>query len=83
MSEIKEKVITIIVNGRIKEVEEKKISYQQIINLAFDEIVQSPNVVYTVKYSKGKHEDKGSMVEGDTINAKEGMIINVTKTDKS
>ncbi len=84
MNKGKDKVTKVIINGRVKELDdEKKISYQEIINLAFGQVVHNPNIVYTVKYSKGKHEDKGSMVRGDIINAKEGMIINVTRTDKS
>jgi hypothetical protein len=83
MSEIKEKVVTIIVNGREKEVDEKKISFEEIIEIAFGQVEQNPNVVYTVKYSLGKNEDKGSLVEGETIKVKKGMVINATKTDKS
>jgi hypothetical protein len=80
---VKEKVINIVVNGREKEVYEKKLSYQQVVILAFGQVAQGANIVYTVKYSKGTHEDKGSMVEGDEITVIEGMIINVTRTDKS
>ncbi|MDR4888368.1 multiubiquitin domain-containing protein [Fredinandcohnia sp. QZ13] len=83
MNKDKGKVFNLIINGRMKEVDEKKLSYQQVINLAFGQVVPTPNIVFTVKYSKGKHEDKGSMVEGDVITVKEGMIINVTRTDKS
>ncbi|MDG5789773.1 multiubiquitin domain-containing protein [Evansella sp. AB-P1] len=79
----KKKGNSIIINGRIKEVDVKKMTYQEIIKLAFGSIEDNQNIVYTIKYSKGKHEDKGSMVEGDVITIKEGMIINVTRTDKS
>lgn len=74
---------TIIVNGREKDFSEKKISYEQIIIMAFGTIDTSPEVAYTVKYSKGKHMDKGSLVQGDKVNVKEGMIFNVSRTDKS
>jgi nucleoside 2-deoxyribosyltransferase len=83
MQKTKEKVITIIVNAREKEVEEKKLSYHQIIELAYGQMEHSDAIVYTVTYSKGKNPDKGSMVEGDTITVKQGMIFNVTRTDKS
>ena len=78
-----EKEITIIINGRPKEVEKEKITFQEVVVLAFGEMLQDPNVVYTVTYSKGHNPDKGIMVEGNTINTKQGMNINVTKTTKS
>lgn len=83
MSSLKGKEISIIINGREKVVEDKKISYEQLIDLAFGNVDLTPNTVYTVTYSKGRNEDKGSMIEGDTLTLKKGMVINVTRTDKS
>lgn len=83
LSNLKEKEITIIINGREKVVEDKKISYEQLIELAFGKLELTPNTVYTVTYSKGRNEDKGSMIEGDILTLKKGMVINVTRTDKS
>lgn len=79
-------ITKIIVNGREHDYNEKKISYEEVIVIAFGAIDTRPNVAYTVKYSKGnngKHVDKGSLVQGDTVKVKEGMIFNVSRTDRS
>jgi hypothetical protein len=76
------KEFQIIVNGREKTLHDKKVSFAQIVELAFG--ATNNNTVYTVTYKRG--EDKkpeGSLVEGDTITVKSGMIFNVTATDKS
>ncbi|WP_282020875.1 multiubiquitin domain-containing protein [Planomicrobium okeanokoites] len=83
MKDLKEKEVVIIVNGREKVVEYKKASYIDLVELAFGKANFDSNTVYTVTFSKGKNEDKGSLVEGDTLTLKKGMVINVTRTDKS
>lgn len=83
--EKKEKEVTIIVNTREKTWDKnEKISYEQVIELAFGSYSNDENIVYTVTYSKGnnpKHE--GSLVKGESVKVKEGMIFNVTQTNKS
>lgn len=83
MQEMHEKEIEIIVNARPKVVEVKKLTYRQVVELAFGQFDENPNAVYTVTYSKGRNEDKGSLVEGQDITVKKGMVFNVTRTDKS
>jgi hypothetical protein len=79
-----EKTVTIIVNGRPKEVTEKEITYEEIVNLAFDNNPPTgENVVITVTYSKGEGHKEGSLLPGDSVKVKDGMIFNVTPTDKS
>lgn len=79
-----DKTITIIVNGREKEVTGKEITYEQVVNLAFD---NNPPVgefiVITVTFSKGEDRKEGSLQPGDTVKIKDGMVFNVTATDKS
>lgn len=80
----KDKDVTIIVNGRAKSVSEKEISFTEVVALAFDNVPSGPNIEFTVTYRRG-HGDKpeGSLVDGGTVKVKEGMIFNVTATDKS
>jgi hypothetical protein len=78
-----EKQIEIIVNGRPKVVEKQKLSYREVIELAFGQFDENPNAAYTVTYSKGKHVDKGSLVDGQEIMVQKEMVFNVTRTDKS
>lgn len=81
----KTKEVSIIVNGRDKVVEKEKITYEEVIVLAFGSYDPNPNIEYTVTYSKSDnpHKPKGILEKGESIIVKKGMIINVTKTDKS
>lgn len=80
----KDKEYTIVVNGREKAVDEKKQSFSDIVALAFGPDAGGPNIIFTVTYRKGEDKQpKGSLVEGETVNVKDGMIFDVTRTDKS
>lgn len=73
---------TVIVNGREKAVNQPQLTYLEVVRLAFEAI--DPEAIYTVTYTKGPDQKpKGSMVEGDVVTVKCGMIFNVTKTRKS
>jgi Multiubiquitin len=40
--------------------------------------------MFTVTYRRGEgNKPEGTLVEGETVKVKEGMIFNVTATDKS
>lgn len=76
------KEFTIIVNGRAKVVAEKELSFAQIVALA--SLPTGPNFVFTVTYRRGEgKKPEGTLVEGGTVRIKDGMIFNVTATDKS
>ncbi len=78
------KEYTIIVNGRAKVVTKKELSFAEVVALAFDNPPQGPNVVITVTYRRGEgNKPEGSLIEGETVKIKEGMIFNVTATNKS
>jgi hypothetical protein len=78
------KEITIIVNGRKKTLIKKEIKFEEIIALAFDNPPTGPNVLFTVTYRKGENnKPEGTMIPGEKIKLKDGMIFNVTATDKS
>lgn len=78
------KDFTIIVNGRQKIVTEKELSFAEIVALAFDNPPTGSNIVFTITYRKGTgNKPEGTLVEGETVKIKEGMIFNVTATDKS
>jgi hypothetical protein len=78
------KEVSIIVNAREKKWNKKEISYKEVVELAFESYSDDENVVYTVTYSKGADSHKeGSLVRGESVNVKDGMIFNVTQTNKS
>lgn len=78
------KEFRVIVNGREKVVTKKEMSFSEIVALAFDSPPMGPNIVFTVTYRRGEgNKPEGTMVDGDTVKIKDGMIFNVTATDKS
>ena len=78
------KVYTIVVNAKEHEFTEDEITFDQVIILAFGSISADPNVAYTVTYKRGQgNKPEGSMVKGDIVKIKDGMIFNATATNKS
>ncbi|MDD5569659.1 MAG: multiubiquitin domain-containing protein [Bacteroidales bacterium] len=76
--------ITIIVNGREKSWGEEKISYEQVVKLAFENYVENAATAYTVTYDKGPRQNpEGTMVKGDNVFVKNKMRFNVTATNQS
>lgn len=76
--------LTIIVNGREKTWNRRKITFQEVVVLAFNAYNDAARTCYTVTYKGGAAENpKGTMVFGDTVFVQNKMIFNVTATDKS
>ena len=69
-------------NGRPKEVAQHKLSYLEVVQLAFPGEVPTETIVFTVTFST-PHGKEGRMVAGDVEVIKDGMIFNVRKTDQS
>jgi hypothetical protein len=79
-----EKSTTIIVNTREKEVAGKEITFEQVVRLAFESPPAGDNIEITVAYRRGQGEKpSGTMHPAETVKLKEGMIFDVTATDKS
>ena len=82
MSNDQEKEITIIGNARPKKVPSTEVSFEQVVNLAFDNNPPSgPNIVITVSWRHGN--EQGSLSAGGKVTVKGGTIFDVTATDKS
>lgn len=78
------KVFTIIVNGRQKEVSTKTLSFDQVVALAFNPVPVGPAVQFTITYRRGPHSHReGTLTEGETVRIKDGMIFDVTETNRS
>lgn len=76
------KTFNIIINGRPREVTDHKLTYQQVVHLAFPDDQPNPDLVYTVAYAN-PHGKDGTLVDGEDVPVKNGMIFNVTKTNRS
>jgi hypothetical protein len=79
-----EKTVTVIVNARPKDVASKTLTFEEVVALAFDAPPTGENVMFTVTFRRGDGaKPEGSLVAGETVKVKEGMIFNATATDKS
>lgn len=76
------KTYSIIVNGRPREVSDHKLTYLQAVQLAYPGEVPTETIVFTVTYSN-PHGRDGSLTDGESVVVKDGMILNVRKTDRS
>lgn len=84
IAEKNKREITIYINGEEKKVNKEKITYEEVIILAFGSYDSSEGVTYTITYYKGQsHHPNGVLVEGQPVMVKKGMRINVTKTNRS
>lgn len=82
--EAKTKTNMIIVNAQQKTVDHKDISFEEVVALAFDPVPSGENIVITVSFSKGTDAKKeGTLQAGQSVKVKDGMVFDVTATDKS
>lgn len=80
----KNRTQAVIVNAQPKTVEDKDISFEEVVALAFDPVPSGENIVITVSFSKGTDAKKeGTLQAGQTVKVKDGMVFDVTATDKS
>jgi hypothetical protein len=79
----KQHEVTIVVNGRRRTVDENQISFDEVVELAFDNPPSGDNVVFSVTYRRAEGNKSGTLEEGGEIKVKEGMIFDVSATDKS
>lgn len=78
------KEISIVVNGREKQVVQRELTFSELVALAFNVTPTTGNTIYTITYRRGEgSKPEGMLVEGESTKVKEGMIFNVTATDKS
>ena len=80
-----DKTVTIIVNGREKEVPKNDdLTFEELVALAFNPVPTGEFICFTITYRKGHgNKPEGTLAEGESVKAKKGMIFNVTATDKS
>lgn len=78
------KDVVIYVNTRPHEVDGKTISYEEVVALAFPGRPPGPEEEYLVSYSRGAHGNgTGTLLPGESVKIKKGMIFNVQLTTRS
>jgi hypothetical protein len=78
------KDVTVIFNGRERQVPKDFLTFDEVIAYAFDNPPKGDAVQFTVQYTKGpKDNPKGTLLEGGSVKVKKGMIFDVTPTNRS
>jgi hypothetical protein len=72
----------IFVNTKEKEVAERELSFEQIVELA-QPLPSGPNYEYTIDYRRAAKKEKGELQPGESVEIKNGTIFDVTATDES
>lgn len=76
--------VEIRVNGRKRKVDPGLITYEAIVELAFPNVPPNPDVIYTVSFRHGPpSKPEGSLVAGQSVEVREGMIFVATPTNRS
>ncbi len=77
------KEFTIYVNGTIEKWNNKVISYDEVVRLAFETPPYGVNTEYQVVYSEAQGHKEGTLAKGQTVKIKDGTEFDVSATDKS
>lgn len=82
--------VTLIVNGRKKEISVKELSpdgeitFDEVVGLAFADPPSGPYIEFTVSYWNGAgRPTEGILYPGESVKVQDGTVFNVTVTDKS
>lgn len=78
------KDVTIVVNGTQKTVAKDDLTFDEVVKLAFETPPYGANTLFSVTYRRGHgNKPEGILAPGESVKVKEGMIFDVTATDKS
>ncbi len=78
------KSVSIVVNGRPNEVTIEEVTFDELVDLAFDDPARGPQIVFTITFrNAGGRFEEGELDEGQRVKVKDGTVINVTRTDQS
>ena len=79
-----DKTFLITVNGRQREVEPDELSFDELVDLAFEDPARAPQIVFTITFREaGGRISAGELDEGERLKVRNGTVINVTRTDQS
>ena len=77
--------VMITVNGQEIEVDDKDVTYQEISKIAYPELADNPDAMFTITYRRGGDDDlpEGQLLLGKPVKVKKGMIFDVVPSTKS
>ncbi len=74
----------IVINGEPHIVPQRRLAFEDVVRLAFEDAIFNDDIVYTVTYKRGPEQNRqGSLVAGVAVFVNNGMIFNAKRTDKS
>jgi hypothetical protein len=76
------KIIKIFVNGREETVTKEKLSYEEVVALAYPSPDFGGNT-YKVTYFRKEDKHEGVLTKGESITAKDGMSFTVIRAVRS
>jgi Multiubiquitin len=78
------KTVTIVIDGTPHEVAKDTMTYAEIVTLAYPDYPSNPQITYSVTYKRGHgNKPEGTLSLGGSVNVKDGMIFNVSRTGQS
>jgi hypothetical protein len=76
--------VTIFVNTREQKVKGPAVTYERVVQFYDGPRIEGPDVEYTVTYRRGPAQNpEGTLYAHQSVAIINGMIFNVTPTDKS
>lgn len=76
--------VTITINARPHTWQEKEITFEQVVDLAYPGQPPTEQDTYTVRYSRGHDgHGTGSLTAGHSVHVKKGMVFDVYRTSRS
>ena len=74
----------IIVNGRTRRVELDELTFNELVNLAFDDPAPGPQILFTITFRRATHRfESGELDPGQTLRVQDDTEVDVTRTDQS
>jgi len=78
------KMVNIVVNGTEHEWPKEDIQYADVVEYAFPESKEHPEITYSVKYTRGEgNKPEGVLAPEGSVKVKDGMNFRVTETGQS
>lgn len=76
--------ITIVVSGTEHTIQKGDVSFEEVVELAYENPPYGKNTLFSVTFRRGTgNKPEGTLAPGESVKAKDGMIFDVTATDKS
>lgn len=78
------RTVNIVLNGEQVTVDKGRVTFEELAKMAFPHLFGREQVCFTTSFSRGpKRRTEGTLLEGGGIRVIEGMVFNVSATDKS